>query len=138
MLYQLDLGGTDLKEVLSSFEPADVAAEMPAQSGGFKISEALAYGRTLVSGAVENRTRVDELIESGATNWRMVRMSAVDRSILRIAVYELLFEGDVPQIVVVDEAIELAKQFGSEQSPSFVNGVLDGLLHTAELPGTLS
>lgn len=124
MLYQHDLGGSSLEEVFHSFEHAQSSP----------LGEAWPYARTLVYGAVENRPRVDGLVEAGATNWRMARLSAVDRSILRVAVYELLFETDVPQIVVVDEAIELAKRFGSEQSAAFVNGVLDGLLRTGDFP----
>lgn len=139
MLYQHELGRSRLEEVCQGFEPADLAPEMAEKPNqGYRLdqaNEAMEYARTLFVGAVENRTRIDELIESGATNWRLVRMSAVDRSILRTAVYELLFEGEVPQIVVVDEAIELAKRFGSEQSASFVNGVLDGLLQRREFPG---
>jgi N utilization substance protein B len=141
MLYQHDLGRSRLEEVYQGFKPEDFALEMAEKPNKRyrldQANEAMAYARTLFVGAVENRTQIDELIESGATNWRLVRMSAVDRSILRTAVYELLFEGEVPQIVVVDEAIELAKRFGSEQSASFVNGVLDGLLRKADFPGTL-
>ena len=138
MLYQHDLGRSSLKEVYDSFRPADLAPEMAEKPNRrYRIGEAMEYARTLFVGAVENRTQIDELLESGATNWRLARMSAVDRSILRTAVYELLYQGDVPQIVVVDEAIELAKRFGSEKSPSFVNGVLDGLLRTSAFPGRL-
>ena len=139
MLYQHDLGGSRLEEVLREFEPSSIVQESIGADGPrVGTQEAMGYARTLVEGAVEHRGQVDELIEQGATNWRMVRMPAVDRSILRVAVYELLFQSDVPQVVVVDEAIELAKRFGSEQSPGFVNGVLDGLLKHAELPGSLN
>jgi N utilization substance protein B len=61
----------------------------------------------------------------------------VDRTVLRIAVYELLHQTDVPQVVIVDEAIELAKRYGSEQSGAFVNGILDGMLHSRKFPGRL-
>ena len=140
MLYQHDLGGSRLEEIFHGFEGASLARESDEQDRkkGVAAAEAIDYARTLVEGAVEHRGRVDELIEEGATNWRIVRMSAVDRSILRLAVYELLFETDVPQVVILDEAIELAKRFGSEQSPAFVNGVLDGLLRRVELPGSLN
>lgn len=140
MLYQHDLGGSRLEEIFRGFDGPNLDRECEEldRKIGTDDPEAIVYARTLVQGAVENRGRVDELIEEGATNWRIVRMSAVDRSILRLAVYELLFESDVPQVVILDEAIELAKRFGSEQSPAFVNGVLDGLLRRAELPGSLN
>ena len=140
MLYQHDLGGSRLEEIFHGFDGPNLARESDERDrkSGSDAPEAIAYARTLVQGAVEHRGRVDELIEEGATNWRIVRMSAVDRSILRLAVYELLFESDVPQVVILDEAIELAKRFGSEQSPAFVNGVLDGLLRRVELPGSLN
>ena len=86
---------------------------------------------------VEHRAEIDELIRSQAANWRLERMPVVDRTVLRIAVYELLNETDVPQVVIVDEAIELAKRYGSEQSGAFVNGVLDGLVHAQKFPGRL-
>ena len=65
-------------------------------------------------------------------------MPAVDRNVLRLAVFEFLYETDVPKLVVLDEAIELAKKFGSEQSGRFVNGVLDGLLKSHDFPGSLT
>ena len=140
MLYQHDLGGSRLEEIFHGFEGTNLARESDEEDrrSGAGVTEAIDYARTLVEGAVQHRGRVDELIEEGATNWRIVRMSAVDRSILRLAVYELLFESDVPQVVILDEAIELAKRFGSEQSAAFVNGVLDGLLRRADLPGSLN
>jgi N utilization substance protein B len=72
-----------------------------------------------------------------AANWRLERMPPVDRNILRLAVYEMLCEIDVPKLVVMDEAIELAKKYGSEQSGRFVNGLLDGLLKAHSFPGSL-
>ncbi|PKN44414.1 MAG: transcription antitermination factor NusB, partial [Deltaproteobacteria bacterium HGW-Deltaproteobacteria-20] len=69
--------------------------------------------------------RVDELIRTSSTNWRLERMARVDRNLLRMAAYELLEQKSVPRAVILDEAIELAKLFGSEDSGAFVNGVLD-------------
>jgi N utilization substance protein B len=87
---------------------------------------------------LDHRERIDEMIRGQADNWRLERMPAVDRNILRLAVYEMLFETDIPKLVVVDEAIELAKKFGSEQSGRFVNGLLDGLLKQHAFPGSLT
>jgi len=91
-----------------------------------------------VTGTIENREQVDALIREQADNWRLERMPPVDRNVLRLAVFEMLYETDTPKLVIVDEAIELAKKFGSEQSGRFVNGLLDGLLKQHTFPGSLT
>lgn len=83
------------------------------------------YADSLVRGVLANLQRVDEVIRMSSTNWRLERMARVDRNLLRIAAYELLELPSVPRAVILDEAIEMAKVFGSEDSGSFVNGVLD-------------
>lgn len=103
-----------------------------------RVEEAFQYAQALVHGTVEHREEIDTLIRGQADNWRLERMPAVDRNILRLAVFEMLYEMDIPKLVVVDEAIELAKKFGSEQSGRFVNGLLDGLLKQHTFPGTLT
>jgi len=102
-----------------------------------QIHEAFEYARTLVEGTLEHGDEIDGLIREQADNWRLERMPAVDRNILRLAIFEMLYQQDVPKLVVVDEAIELAKRFGSEQSGRFVNGLLDGLLKQHPFPGRL-
>jgi N utilization substance protein B len=87
----------------------------------------------LVEGAVEQRTRIDELIEQHASGWSLDRLPDVDRAILRMAVYELLWVDDVPDAVVIDEAVELAKALSTDDSPAYVNGVLGAILD-AEVP----
>lgn len=104
---------------------------------GGVLHDAFLYARQLVQGTLENLEAVDGLIREQAANWRLERMSAVDRNILRLAVYELLFETEVPKLVVVDEAIELAKKYGSERSSKFINGLLDGLIRSHTFPGSL-
>jgi transcription antitermination factor NusB len=103
-----------------------------------RIEDAFLYAQTLVRGTVDHREEIDSMIRGQADNWRLERMPAVDRNILRLAIYEMLYERDTPKLVVVDEAIELAKKFGSEQSGRFVNGLLDGLLKQHTFPGTLT
>lgn len=98
---------------------------------------AFGYAQTIVQGVADHLEELDELIRSRADNWRLERMPPVDRNILRLAVFEMLYEKDIPKLVVVDEAIELAKKYGSEQSSRFVNGLLDGLLKTHSFPGSL-
>jgi transcription antitermination protein NusB len=153
MLYQSDLGGSPLPNVFSTFDLSEYlaregAAERKGRPGSEDRAEydkrkkvmddAFHHARELVEGTVEHREQIDELIRGQADNWRIERMPAVDRNILRLAVYELLYERDVPKLVVVDEAIELAKKFGSENSGRFVNGLLDGLLKQHTFPGSLT
>jgi transcription antitermination factor NusB len=103
-----------------------------------RVEDAFQYAQTLVRGTISHREEIDAMIRGQADNWRLERMPAVDRNILRLAVYEMLYERETPKLVVVDEAIELAKKFGSEQSGRFVNGLLDGLLKQHSFPGTLT
>jgi len=136
MLYQSDLGGSPLPHIFSTFDLSEYLAREAADAG--RVDEAFHYAQDLVRGAVEHQERIDELIRSQADNWRLERMPAVDRNILRLAIYEMLFEKETPKLVVLDEAIELAKKFGSEQSGRFVNGLLDGLLKQHSFPGSFT
>lgn len=163
MLYQSDLGGSSLPQVFSTFdvteymarddndsakkaarEAAPVATPVLSPEARTewnrqkkRVDEAFQYAQALVRGTLDSLDQIDGLIRGQADNWRLERMPAVDRNILRLAVYEMLHETDTPKLVVVDEAIELAKKFGSEQSGRFVNGLLDGLLKQHTFPGTL-
>jgi transcription antitermination protein NusB len=83
-----------------------------------------AYAVQLVTGLSDRLDEVDALVDGHSSGWAIGRMPAVDRSILRLATYELLSETDVPVAVVIDEAVELAKEYSTEDSPRFVNGVL--------------
>lgn len=147
MLYQRDLGDSEVAALLKSFDVPDFLAETTSDeesAGGAAPSarlqearEAFDYARKLVEGTVAHREEIDALLRAQADNWRLERMPAVDRNVLRLAVYELMHELDVPKLVVLDEAVELAKRFGSEQSGRFVNGLLDGLLRSHEFPGSM-
>jgi N utilization substance protein B len=88
------------------------------------------FAEDLVAGVVANRTAIDGLIEEKSKNWALGRMARVDLSILRLAVFELLFRPDIPKNVTINEAIEVAKKFGTEDSPAFVNGILDEVAST--------
>lgn len=155
MLFQQELGGSELADVLRSFDPADYLRQLNADEqdaeapDGSKpaptdrpeprseeVRDAFDYAAKLVDGAQAHRQAIDEKIRAQAENWRLERMPSVDRNILRLAIYEMWFQNDVPKLVVVDEAVELAKRFGSEQSGRFVNGVLDGLMKSEPLPGS--
>jgi len=87
--------------------------------------EGRAYAESLVRGVASSFARVDALIRASSTNWRLERMARADRNLLRMATYELLEHEAVPRAVILDEAVELAKVFGTEESGAFVNGVLD-------------
>lgn len=81
----------------------------------------------LVNGVQENRVAIDALIEQFSSNWKLSRMSCVDRNVLRIAVYELLYCADIPPKVSINEAIDVGKRFGTEESGAFINGILDSI-----------
>ena len=83
------------------------------------------HSREVVVGVWENRTDLDRLISGSSKNWRVERMSRVDINILRIAIYEVLYMKDVPPKVSIDEAVELGKRYGTEESGAFINGILD-------------
>ena len=87
----------------------------------------------LVEGVAANNARIDELIDTHARGWSLQRLPDVDRAILRMAVFELLWADDVPDAVVIDEAVELAKTLSTDDSPAYVNGVLGAIL-AAEVP----
>ena len=83
------------------------------------------YADTVLRGVAEHMAVLDARIAAASKNWRLERMSRVDRNLLRLGTYELMFRKDVPRAVILDEAVELAKSYGTEESSSFVNGVLD-------------
>jgi N utilization substance protein B len=94
------------------------------------------YAESVVRGVVEHQTRIDTMLAEHSRGWTLERMPAVDRAILRIAVYELLYSLDVPPAVVVNEAVDSAKLLSTDDSPKFVNGVLGGIaVITPELRG---
>jgi len=101
----------------------------PLLCENFEINKkAIPYGRELVYGITDKRDELDAKIEESAVNWRVSRMSVLDRNIIRLASYEMMFKDDVPPRVAIDEAIELAKRYCAEDSPGFINGILDAIL----------
>jgi len=115
-LYQVDLASAD---------PIDALSNAWRSEEGSPDSAALDFSDKLVRGVVAEREQIDQLIERHSHHWRVDRMSKVDRNVLRLAVWELLHEEETPRRVVLNEAIELAKRFGTEESGAFINGVLD-------------
>jgi N utilization substance protein B len=105
--------------------PAEVATGRTALSqGGTGVSPLNPYTLTVARGVTEHQAHIDDLISSHLQGWTLDRLPAVDRAILRVAVWELLHADDVPEPVAVDEAVELAKKLSTDESPGFVNGVL--------------
>jgi len=110
------------------FNSGDPAAVAAAYWTHQKVGpETKAYAEWLVAQVQAHQTEVDELIQAVSRNWRLARMAVVDRNILRIAVAELLYEPSLVPAIVIDEAIEVAKRFSSEEAAVFVNGVLDAV-----------
>jgi N utilization substance protein B len=114
MLFALEAGGNTPQQVIASFW-----RETPGDP------EARDYADAILGGVAADLATIDESIRTASTNWRLERMTRVDRNVLRLGVWELRHSTEVPRAVVLDEAVELAKRFGTGDSSAFVNGVLD-------------
>ena len=117
-LFQLDFHGRPYLDELEAFLDEELGEHPEA-------AEAKAYARRLGEGVARRREDVDARIGAAATNWDLGRMAGIDRAVLRLGTYELLFADDVPHRVAINEAIELAKRYSTEKSGAFVNGILD-------------
>jgi len=122
VLYELDVVGIDVQEGIDLFWKNFDSPE-----------ESKIFASLLIEGTWDNRKKIDVLISSCSENWTMDRMSKVDKNILRMAVYELLYCPDIPPKVTMNEAIDLGKIYGSENSGSFINGILDAIYLTLDL-----
>ena len=114
MLFAMEAGGGSAERAIAAYW-----RETPGDPEGRE------YADRAVRGVADELEKVDEVIRRASTNWRLERMARVDRNVLRLGTWELLQQTDVPRAVILDEAVELAKRFGSEESGAFVNGVLD-------------
>ncbi len=121
MLFQLEASGTVSREVVSSYRDCFGEGPLPDE---FAIDLFMA-----VAASIE---KIDEIVVSVSDNWRLERMSRVDRNILRMGTHELTADEETPPLVVINEAVELAKRFGTEESPAFVNGILDRIARDAK------
>ena len=119
-LYQIEMTG----------DPSAAAVDLFLQhfEGNAKAKE---FARRLVSGTVSQRAEIDRLIAQATENWKIERLAKVDFVLLRMATYELVFCADIPTSVTLDEAIEIAKRFGSDDSAGFINGVLDRIAQSS-------
>lgn len=122
-IYQLDLMGFDKLEEMEAFLASEELTD-----------DVLDYARSLIIGVHENWDALGERIAWAAKNWELERMAVVDRNILRLGIYELLFREDIPPKVVINEAVELGKRYSTEQTGSFVNGILDSIIKKEGIP----
>jgi len=116
MLFQLDVAGGPPEEIFG-----------PYWSDQAHTPELRNFAEDLVRGVARERLFLDNVVAGSAEHWRVERMAVVDRNVLRMAVYEMLFDAEVPAPVAIDEAIEVARKFGSEESGAFINGILDAV-----------
>ena len=117
MLYQRDLSGNAADAIVETFEDLQ---KSKANTREFAVR--------IFRGTLDHMADIDQMIVAQADNWRLERMAVVDRNIIRMSVYEFLHETDTPKLVIIDEAIEIAKKFGTQKSSQFINGILDGIL----------
>jgi N utilization substance protein B len=126
MLYQSEASGTPMAEVATAFwEGRDVTPDVRL------------FADRLARGTISSLEAIDAILVESLENWRLERLAIVDRNILRLAVYEFLHETETPPIVVIDEAIEVARRYGGEDSWQFANGILDAVRKKLEAAGTL-
>lgn len=125
MLYQWEVGRLALADVQRVWpEVTDEDEPLP--------SELEAFAHSLTEGVIANVSELDPLISEAAAHWRIERMNVIDRLVMRLAVYEFLHEKETPATVIINEALELARAFSSEEAVPFVNGVLDGIKRRLE------
>jgi len=113
-LYQLDLHPADAEKALAEFWTLNKSAKSTRE-----------FSEKLIRGVLEKKAELDAKIATLADNWDVSRLAAVDRNILRLAVYEMMFCEDIPPVVTINEAVDLAKRFSADDSGAFVNGILD-------------
>jgi transcription antitermination protein NusB len=117
MLYQLETNGNDPERALAAY-----CESFPYQP------DVVNYTKSILAGVKQERERIDSYIRDACENWKLERITYVDKGIMRVSVYEMLFSPDVPPKVAIDEALELAKKYGSDESREFINGVLDKVM----------
>jgi transcription antitermination protein NusB len=125
MLYEHDVGKHSRDEILHSFWQMNEHPE--------KVRD---FANQLFDGTIQRLKEIDKVIQQHTKNWRLSRMAAVDRNVLRLAVFEFLSGGKTPETVVINEALEIAKKFSTQESAQFVNGILDSIKTEINREGT--
>jgi len=126
-LYSWDVGGMSEKDVLELAWVNSPSPEEPESEKAPLDEESSAFSRMLIAGTIENIEKIDETIKSHLTNWDFGRVNKVTLAILRMSVYALMFTKDVDSSIVIDEAIDIAKNYGPDDSYKFVNAILDNI-----------
>ncbi|HCU24899.1 MAG TPA: transcription antitermination factor NusB [Deltaproteobacteria bacterium] len=126
LLYETELAHKSGREVTERFlkDPHGLQFET-GELDADALQEVKDFTRLILEGVANNVREIDSLMESHSTHWKVSRMASVDRNILRMAIFELLYCSDIPASVTINEAIEIAKKYGTEESGAFVNGILD-------------
>jgi N utilization substance protein B len=124
MLFQWDITHDSIEQIQTTFWESQDEPE-----------ENRIFAETLAAGAIDNVEKIDALIGRHAENWRLDRMAVVDRNILRLATYEFLYDAETAKSIVINEAIEIARRFSAQESPQFINGILDSIRKEVESMG---
>lgn len=125
-LYSWDVSGMELEDLLK-FEWVSPGTKERMDE------ESDAFTRLLISGTIENCVEIDEMIKKHLINWDFERLNKVDLAILRISIYSLLYQKDIHPTIIIDEAIDISKEFGTDESYKFVNAVLDNVRKTLKI-----
>jgi N utilization substance protein B len=123
MLFQYDIARPEVEELIRTYW--EEMSEIPR-------SDVSDFAVKLVKGTIENLDQIDERIRKRTEHWRISRMAVVDRNLLRLAVYEFLYEPETPKTVVINEALEIARRFSTYEATQFINGILDGIKRDLE------
>jgi len=116
VLFQIEFNSGDLDEVLEEFRQSRRVKEKERE-----------YGEHLVRGVIDHREEIDKIIQSHSKNWRISRMDLIDRNLLRLAAFEMIYQPDLAPAIIINEAVEIAKKYGGKESATFINGILDEL-----------
>lgn len=132
VLYQIEMSNLSAKEALAQYRNHFIEASSDEEeASSFEdvkdLEEAFNFASDLVLGIEKNRNFIDEKIKEYTKNWSFDRLNTTDKNILRIAIFEMFFRPDIPEVVSINEAVELAKLYGTDDSPAFVNGILDSI-----------
>ncbi|MCL5773181.1 MAG: transcription antitermination factor NusB [Firmicutes bacterium] len=134
-LYEIDLRKVDAEEALAHVlgqEDSDIEILNNKGPKYIKDEDLKIFVSEIVKGTKERFSHIDKIISGYARNWRIERIARVDLNILRLAIYEILYRGDIPNTVSIDEAVELGKKYGTDDSSKFINGILGGLVQSGK------
>jgi len=123
MLFQWDITHDPIDKIITPFWESVETPESP---------EVIEFANALATGTIDHVEKIDVLLQRHAEHWRLDRMAGVDRNLLRLAVYEFLDDAKIPKAVIINEAIEIARRFSTQESPQFINGILDSVRREVE------